>query len=176
MENSPETSEPIQIDQNATSFEAGGHTYHINRTGRLSMVRDEWLDTFGFWAMMGRQASAFLAEQQRLFNLLNQGQVAEAAVISHNLINGAKDLITKKNPLYYICSLFINREGEDIQAYTLDYGEQKIKDWGKHDAFFFKQLGLSLLETTELDWSTLIQSISVSLPNLQLPSPENPNP
>ena len=170
MDSNTEPIEPISIDQNANSFQANGHTYHINRTGRLSMVRDEWLDTFGFWAMMGRQASAFLTEQQRLFGLLNQGQVAEAAVVSHNLINGARDLITKKNPLYYICSLFINREGEDTQAYSLDYGEQKIKDWAKHDAFFFKQLGLSLLETTELDWSTLIQSISVSLPNLQLQS------
>ncbi|MGF7219038.1 hypothetical protein GGR92_005218 [Spirosoma lacussanchae] len=159
---------PVDLELTTSTFVADGHTYHVNRNGRLSVERDRWLEKFGLFALLGRQSSAFLTELNRLYQAINAGKLADAAVLTDNLMKGAADLGAKSSPLYYICTLFINEEGEDTRHYTLELGEQKIKHWETAgiSAFFFKKLALDYLQITEELWSKTIQSISLNLPSL----------
>ncbi|RIV23599.1 hypothetical protein DYU11_11500 [Fibrisoma montanum] len=165
---------PVELDPSASSFVANGHTYYVEREGRLSVERDGWLEKFGLYATLGRQSTVLVADMRRVHDALNDGKLADAAIIVDNIIKAAADMSIKAAPLYYICTLFINREDEDRKSYSLELGKQKIADWSGISAFFFSHLALSYLQITAESWKSLIQSIS-AVPTvdmtLQTPSP-----
>lgn len=157
---------PIELELTTSTFEAGGYIYHVERNGRLSVARDRWLEKFSIFSLMGRQSSAILGEIKKAYEALNSGKPVDCGVLLHNLMQGAAEIGAKAAPLYYICTLFINREGEDRRTYSLELGEQKIADWENLDAFFFKQLALNYLQITNESWSSAVQSLTVNLADL----------
>jgi hypothetical protein len=130
---------PIILEPGTTRFEAGGHTYHVERDARLSIGRDRWLEKFGLYAVLGRDAITFLKEVRKAYDYNNQGKPGDTAVTLDNLMKGAADLNAKEAPLYYVCTLFINRTDEDRRSFDLELAKQKIQDWtdaGLERSFF----------------------------------------
>jgi hypothetical protein len=165
---------PIQLDPAVKTFEANGHTYHVEREGRISIARDRWLEKFGLYAMLGRDAKAFLNEVRRAYDALNAGKSLDSGVIMDNLMKGAADLMAKEAPLYYICTLFMNRTDEDRRGYDLELGKQKILDWEAAgiDRNFFLSMALSYLSFTGDELSVLMQTFSsVRTPDLTMNPP-----
>jgi hypothetical protein len=165
---------PVQLDPTVKIFEANGHTYHVEREGRISIARDRWLEKFGLYAMLGRDAKSFLNEVQRAYNALNAGKSLDSGVIMDNLMKGASDLTAKEAPLYYLCTLFINRTDEDRRGYDVELGKQKILDWEAAgiDRNFFLSMGLSYLSFTGEELSVLMQTFSgLRTPDLTMGQP-----
>lgn len=165
---------PVVLDPNtAQSFIANGVTYHIEREGGLSIARDRWLEKLGLYSLLGRDAAGLLKESRRAYDAVNNGKLADAAVILDNLMKGAGDLEAKHGPIYYVCTLFVNREGEDRTKYEINDARRKVADWeteGIERSFFFG-LGTAYLSSTADDLGRLILSFSGGV-NL---SPASPN-
>lgn len=170
---------PIRLDLNAPSFEAGGHTYHVEREARLSVDRDHYLERFSLGALTGRDGMAILREVRRAYDFLNQGKPIDCGVVLDNVMKGAADLSAKEAPLYYICTLFINRTDEDRRTYDLELGKQKIADWRKAgiERDFYIASALNYLSITGAQLTTLMESFSgLDLPSLNLEDlPQSPS-
>jgi len=162
---------PIRLDPAVGSFTANGHTYHVEREARLSVARDRWLEKFGLYGILGRDAGTILRELRRAYDANNAGKPGDTAVILDNLLSGVADLNAKEAPLYYICTLFINRTDEDRRGYDLEFAKQKIEDWQGVESAFFLSLGLNFLTITGQQLSTLMENSSLSLPEMSLSPP-----
>ncbi|MBC3785712.1 hypothetical protein [Spirosoma utsteinense] len=165
---------PIQLDPAVTTFEANGHTYHVERQARMTIARDRWLEKFGLYALLGRDGMSFLKEVRRAYDALNAGKALDSGVIMDNLMRASADLSAKEAPLYYVCTLFINRTDEDRRGYDLELGKQKILDWEAAgiDRNFFLSLGLNFLSITGAQLSSLMQTYSgIRTPELTMQDP-----
>lgn len=160
---------PVELDPNTNSFEAAGYTYHIERSGTLTVERSIWLERFGTYSLLGRDGMSFIKEVRRAYDLNNQSKPGDVAVVLDNVLKAAADLMAKESPLLYVCTLFINRTDEDRGEYNLELAKQKIEDFKKSriSADFFLALALSYLSVTGNQLSTLMQTYSV----LSLASP-----
>ncbi|GAB4052543.1 hypothetical protein [Spirosoma litoris] len=162
---------PVDIQPNAPQFEANGRIYTVDREVRLSVDRDWWLEKFSIGALTGRDGMAILREIRRAYDALNAGTIVDAGVILDNVMRGAADLNAKEAPLYYICTLFINREDENRRHYDLELAKQKIADWRAAgiNSDFFKASALNYLSITGAHLNTLMETFSgINLPELSL--------
>lgn len=81
--------------------------------------------------------SGFGAEYTTLFNgmkkaysELNTMKAADASVTLFNLMEGtARKLNKHQNTFLLMCTLFVNREGEDLTRWTEPEANEKIADW-----------------------------------------------
>ncbi|OJW75701.1 hypothetical protein [Spirosoma sp. 48-14] len=163
---------PVRLSPTQKKFEAGGHTYYVEHEARLSVARDRWLEKFNLYGLLGRDAATVLREIRSAYDSLNSGRVVDAGVTLNNILLGLGDLNAKAAPLYYICTLFINRQDEDRKAYDLEFARQKIEDWQGIERDFFLSLALSYLTITGQQLNTLMETFStVSLPELTLKTP-----
>ncbi len=165
---------PVRLDPAAASFRANGHTYTVDREMRLSIARDRWLEKFGLYALLGRDAMSLLKEVRRAYDALNASKPLDAGVVLDNIMKGAADLSAKEAPLLYICTLFINREGEDRRSYDLELGKQKIADWevAGFERDVFMSWGLNFLSITGEELTQLFRNFSgVKLPETTLNEP-----
>lgn len=140
---------PVILDPKVTiTFEAGGRIYHVERTGALSVIRDRYLERFTIWAALARNGEAFRKEVRKAYDVLNSGKVADTSVILDNILRGSVDADSKSHPVLYICTLFINRNGEDRAEFSMELAEDKIRDWGRINRDFFF--------TSAVDWLNAI--------------------
>lgn len=153
---------PKTLDPSTTEFVANGVKYYVEREGKLSIIRDRFLEKFSLYSLLGRNASVLLKELKEVYNSINAGKMADAAVKVNDLIKAAVEIDTKHGPLLYVCTLFINREGEDRRSYELEDAKRKLADWEAEgiDSGFFLGLALSFLTSTAENWSELIQTFS----------------
>jgi len=171
----PSGNYPVLLDPNTTQFEAMGTTYYVDREPRLSVIRERFLEKFSLYSMLGRSPGEIINQLTDAYSAINTGKIGDAAVKIDNLLRGAKELENKTAPVYYICTLFMNRAGEDRQTYTTDDAERKIKDWEDAglDSRFFLSAGLAWLRATASVNLQLTQSYAElgipDLPDLQLP-------
>ena len=115
------------------SFEANGKKYKVTNSVSISRWREyEKLEprlTFG----MG--FSDMYKQITKAYNALNtkQGNIADCAVILHNILNGLKSIEDEKreHPALMMAALVINFEGEDTGVYDEQIQLQKIEDWKK---------------------------------------------
>lgn len=165
---------PLALEPTTLKFEAGGHVYYVEREARLSVARDRWLEKFGIYSLLGRDGIAFLKEVRKAYDANNASKPGDVAVILDNILKGAADLNAKEAPIYYLCTLFINRQDEDRRSYDLEFAKQKIQDWQGIERDFFLHSGLSFLKITGQQFSTLMESFSsLDLPGVSLSPPSD---
>lgn len=159
-----------------TQFEADGTTWFIDRTNSLSVERKRWLEQFETFCLLGRDGNSFIDAIQRIAIANNQSKPGDVGVICDNLLKGVSDLTNKYSPILYVCTLFINEAGEDINEYTTRLGTQKIQRWAQATPTipndFFLIVAFSYLKISKETWLSIIETYS-GLPNNTPPMPED---
>ena len=68
-----------------------------------------------------------------------------------NNMDSFKGELTSRYPMaYYICTLFIIREGEDLSTWNFEMADEKIDDWVKENIASVDFFGLALATSKEL--------------------------
>jgi hypothetical protein len=68
-----------------------------------------------------------------------------------NNLDSFKGELTSRYPAaYYICTLFIIREGEDLSTWSFELADEKIDDWVKENLNAVDFFGLALASSREL--------------------------
>lgn len=133
-------------------FEAGGHTYHFIRPGDPLGIK-KWTEYEKLKIVVGTgQTFAGIVEGHRQMNdLLGSDKTfsairTEAIILndSHKkaILDMSKDRYHKA---FYLCSIFIYRDGDDPYHWDINRAEQYIGDWleeniNEQDLFFFAML------------------------------------
>ncbi|CAG5001958.1 hypothetical protein DYBT9275_02775 [Dyadobacter sp. CECT 9275] len=131
----------IQIPHTAKSFEAGGHTYHVEDS--LSIERYKAFQRMEIELGYGYNFSALTDKLQLAYQYQNERKFADVSVILYQLIEGAVAISEKKPTALYVATLFINRSDEDRTVWSRTIAEEKLKDWNNIDANFFLIVALS---------------------------------
>ena len=129
-----------------STFMANGKEYVISQ--KLSVERWRKYEELQLMVGMGRSFDEVWKMLKRIWDALNKGKLADASVVTHNLLWGVRDkLDQRQHPALLLCTLFINRKDEDITVYSEDFMNEKIKDWTRegYDINGFFQLAWSLV-------------------------------
>lgn len=115
------------------SFEANGHKYTISK--KISVKRWEQYEKLEPRLTYGVSFAEMFKQLKLAYEALNTkaGNIADAAVILHNLMNGIKSIEdeNREHPALLMCALVINREGEDSGDFDEALNLEKIADWRK---------------------------------------------
>lgn len=127
----------IKPEQNANSFTTqSGRTYIIHPS--ITAKRLGVLETLQAEFQHGVSLSGFLDESKGVYDLLNKGKVADAAVKQYNIIHGASRIVNgQPHPVFFICALFMCEPEEDQGKWVEADMAEKIADWDGVDADFF---------------------------------------
>lgn len=141
------------------SFEANGRKYFVETsisTGRFKEYQ-KLQHHVGFGV-------DFMSQYKTLtdvYDLLNKQKFADAAVRIHNTINGiTKALDDRQHPALLMCTLFMNREGEDLSSWSEEDAVRKIEDWNKEgfDVQDFFSFAVSTVSGLFLAYEELTQT------------------
>lgn len=115
------------------TFEANGHKYHVSK--KISIPRWREYEKLEPRLTYGVDFDAMFKQLKKAYEALNTkaGNIADAAVILHNLMSGIKDIENemREHPALLMCALVINREGEDTGVFDEQIQREKIEDWRK---------------------------------------------
>jgi len=124
------------------SFTANGTKYLIH--GSLTVRRYEVFDRLQVEMSQNVSLSGFRMEMERAYECLNKSKVADAAVVIRNALEGVARIEQgQPHPVLLLSSLFICKEGENLEDWNETEQLEKIDDWkrgGLEMAFFFKLL------------------------------------
>ena len=136
----PVSIEPRTIPDNATQFEANGKVYR--KANSLSFNRYGWMEQLQVKLGFGRDPHEMFKSEAEAFGLLNKMKFAEAAVHINNNMSGLAAIAEREpHPIFKMCALFWNYEGESVGTMTDDLMAEKMADWdasGIDSAFFFR--------------------------------------
>lgn len=145
-----ETKKLKRLPRNKPYFEANGHKYVVS--DGLSVERYMKHESLTHDVGFGRTFNDLYRDQVKAYTALNEGRVADAAVIIHNIIRGMKEKIDgRSHPMLMMCALFINREDEDTTIVDEKLMAEKIEDWSRE--------GYAIDDFFSLAWS-LVQGAS----------------
>lgn len=123
----------VMLEPDAKSFMANGREYRV--TSSITFERYEAYEVLQIEVGLARTFEQFSEEIKECYNLCNQvasGKhvFADLAVKLRDLMIGVQLVGSQETPaVLKLCSLFINREGEDIRTIDDAIMEQKIQDW-----------------------------------------------
>lgn len=128
------------FDPAANSFEANGRKYLVH--GTLPVGRYKYFEVYQAQVAWGVDFARQYKDLGKVWNLLNQTKLAEAAVHINNMREGiARNIEGREHPALMLCTLFICREDEDLAEWNETLALEKVADW-KAEAFemvsFFK--------------------------------------
>ena len=150
---------------NSTSFEANGKTYHIER--KLSIDRKIMVDKLMVELGAGFPISEVFTRCKEAYEKANNGRMADAAVILHNIMSGISNWNRNEDTVMKIAALFINETNEDRPFITEEQIAAKITDWRQegiaHD--FFLALVHQLLRPLIEAWRSISASTSTEEQN-----------
>lgn len=153
-----------KLEAGTQSFECGGKKYYI--IDRLSFIKFEKLSEFALEFGYSATFKDIFIQLKKQYELLNQLKLADAAVITHNLMTGIVNLEQKHNVAFRICALFILEEGENEIEYNEAKVNEKIDNWSKElDASFFLSFAAGLIPNWIAAFNLVSQSISESKSN-----------
>lgn len=133
-------------------FEANGHKYHFIRPGEPLGIR-KWTEYEKLKIVVGTGQTfagiveAFkqitdLAAQDKEFSKIRTELILLADSYRKAVLDMSKD---RYNKAFYLCSIFIYREGDDPYGWDINRAEQYIADWlaeniNEQDFFLFCQI------------------------------------
>lgn len=124
--------EQKRIDFTKGNFQANG-TYYIQPTGQ-SIIRYKILEQKGIAAMFGSSPGELFQTLKGIYDAAttwtNPGEaIHKVAMASYNQMQAIKGAAERNHPMLEICTLFINKEGEDLSTWSEDLCKAKIADW-----------------------------------------------
>ncbi len=115
------------IDLKEKSFTANGKVYYIE-TG-ISFDRYLMYQKLQIEVGYAIGFSGLYDKMKEVYSLCNDRKFADIAVLANNVINGIKQISSRKIPALSLCALFINTADEDRGVITDDMVDAKISDW-----------------------------------------------
>lgn len=140
------------INWKEKKFEANGRTYYIS--GQMSIGRSVYAEEAKIEMESGVRVGKTTESFSKIYELLNKGKQADAAVECYNHIKAIDGFFERPAPVLRLCACFINHEGEDTKYINDSLVAEKVKDWSEEglamDSFF--QLALIFIydETADL--------------------------
>jgi hypothetical protein len=125
-------SELVEIPNDAISFKSptSGKTYFINReVNELSLKRYETLEKMLVELQFSMTNETFMTTLQAQAKAINDNNHVMTSVLNYNMMTGIADLNTKHVITYWISTLYIAREGEDVTQWSETIAKEKIEDW-----------------------------------------------
>lgn len=118
-----------EFDYKCKEFTANGKKYFVNQ--KLSIARFEEYQKLEPRLAYGIDFETLFQLIKKQYTLLNDRKFADAAVISHNIMNGIGDLLSDKrtDPALLMAALAIVGEGEDPGSFDEQVQLDKIADW-----------------------------------------------
>lgn len=117
-----------KIPITANSFEANGRKYIIYPD--LSVARYEQYERLQMLVALGTDHQAVYGALTEAWDELNKGRLGFAAVKIANQLEGMGRFVeNREHPVLLLCSLFMNREGEDAGQWDEALASEKIADW-----------------------------------------------
>lgn len=159
-----------QFDPSWKEFEANGKKFTVN--ANLSISRYEQYEKLQPRLAYGIDFDTMFKQLKQQYQLLNDRKFADAAVISHNLMSGIKDILDLKreDPALLMCALAILGPGEDPGAYDEKVQLEKIDDWRKEgygiDGFFL--FAVSIMKGLPKAYNEYIMENVVEKENLKI--------
>lgn len=123
--------EPKAISLKDRSFTANGKKYWI--ADKISVDRWKQYEKLVPRLTYSTDFKQLHANLTKAFQLLNKPspEPLNAGIIIHNILNGIKDADDEKNVPsgLLMCTLVMNREGEDTSVFDEQIAQDKINDW-----------------------------------------------
>lgn len=117
-----------KIPITANSFEANSRKYIIHPD--LSVARYEQYERQQMVIATGTDHQAAFNALSDAFEEINKGRFAWAAVRIHDQMQALSRFIeNREHPVLLLCTLFMNREGEDVGQWDEALAAEKIADW-----------------------------------------------
>jgi hypothetical protein len=117
-----------KIDSAKGSFEANGTKYIIHST--MPIGRYTVFEKFQLQTIDDRDPMTMLQSYIEVYNLLNVGKYADAAVKLHNTLNGLERIVNEDyHPLLWIATCFIAKDGADFTKWDEGEARTAISDW-----------------------------------------------
>lgn len=125
------TNEPRAITLKDKTFVANGNRYVI--TDKISIERWKEYEKLQMRLTYGVNFEQLNDNLKKAFSLLNKSQPEplKAGIILHNIMSGIKDADdeSRVHPGLLMCTLVMNKEGEDVSTFDEQVAMDKIKDW-----------------------------------------------
>jgi len=149
------------LDPEKSQFTANGTEYYIKTS--LSVERFKYYEKYQINFGMGRTFDSIATLLSKAVDLANKGKGLEAWNIIVNLRDSiGKDLDKRSHAAFYLCSLFICTEDEDITTWDDAMAEKKIADWNAEgiDSNSFFLLAVNLVNGFMKNFEEISQDIS----------------
>jgi len=119
-----------RLSENARSFEANGKTYIIHESTTADGYQE--LEELKLRAATGDTAAALLAHMQKVYDLMNKGRLADAAVTMYNAIDSGEKIAEKRrHSLLLQLTIFARPLGHDVREWSEELANTWIDDWQK---------------------------------------------
>lgn len=153
----------VNLDYNQQEFVANGKTYHVSDS--MPAQRYWMYQKMRMELLVGANYGKIYESYDTILSLINrfvrgEDTLSELFVYIDSVKKGMSDL-DKKHPIeLYLCTLFVNRNGEDTSKWSPDLAKEKIEDWNeeKINTSFFLNLAIGSLSNLLQDYNTDSQS------------------
>lgn len=127
----------IELPAEAREFVANGTRYRV--TGNVGLFRFLLLEQFGVEFTFTGGIPQIFEQVVATREAMQKVNWVDAALANEKILTGIARIDEKQNYALQVCSLFINREGEDLRKWSQELADDKIADWNEAglDAGFF---------------------------------------
>jgi hypothetical protein len=169
----PAPTELVMMPDATTSFEAAGCKYYV--AASCSIDRYTMYEEFGLTFGLSSPFTYVFNTLVDIMNKLNAHPVKlfDLSILVNKALTHAAKLETKESYAFQVCTLFINREGEDVSSWTPELAKAKIADWNAAglDARFFLRLAAVLVAGFTDAYDLLTKTILANQPKAQPQKP-----
>lgn len=127
----------IELPQYTKEFEANGTRYRV--VENVGLWRFLLLEQFGIEFTFTGGIPQIFKQAQATREAMQKVLWVDAALANEQILNGLARIDEKQSYALQVCSLFINRDGEDLRKWSQELADDKISDWNEAgiDAGFF---------------------------------------
>lgn len=154
----------VYLDPNTVEFTANSTTYFVNRDiERLTIARYEQYEKFNISLGFSIDFPTLSAALKNAGTLIFSGDAEGAYIEIQNIIRGVAMVSEKRSSIALsMCTLFINRAGEDLNEWSPEMAEEKIIDWEREGIAvgFFLGLALSMVEGYRTVFNSILAEYS----------------
>ena len=140
------------INWEQKEFEANGKKYTIY--GRMSIARAVYAEVAKMEMGAGQTFGKTFETLSQVYELLNTGEVADAAVKIYNSLRAFDTFVERPLPVLRISACYLNTEGEDLTTMSDELAAKKVEDWAAEgyalESFFLFAMATIRAEAEEL--------------------------
>lgn len=128
--------EATRIDLSQGHFMANGNLYRI-MIEDITLSRYEIYERYALEVGFGSTFEEIFETLKKIYDTTTTGEsplkaLHEASLLAMNQLHGIKKYDEREPPsVLKFCTLFINKEGEDITKWSEHLAKEKINDWTK---------------------------------------------